>query len=186
MHQPIALQQHRRRPAPGQGRRLPWRGFTLVEMMVVLAVMVVLLAVAAPKLAGFTANNQLNGVKTSFTNAIALARSEAAKRGTSVFLRAKGTPATGNEFALGWEVIADDDGNGSVSASDTVVRRFDALPSAVKLSGNALLSYRATGYLAGTSDQTFTLCRISGSTDGYRVTVSPSGAADVSAISSCS
>ena len=28
MHQPIALQQHRRRPAPGQGRRLPGRGFT--------------------------------------------------------------------------------------------------------------------------------------------------------------
>ena len=186
MRHPIALQHHRRRPGLGQGRRLLGRGFTLVEMMVVLAVMVVLLAVATPKLAGFTANNQLNGVKTSFTNAIALARSEAAKRGTSVFLRAKGTPATGNEFALGWEVIADDDGNGSVSASDTVVRRFDALPTTVKLSGNALLTYRATGYLAGTSDQTFTLCRVSGSTSGYRMTVSPSGAADVSAISSCS
>ncbi len=172
-------------PPLGQGRRWPGRGFTLVEMMVVLAVMEVLLAMAGPKLAGFSANSQLNGVKTAFTNAIALARSEAAKRGTSVFLRAKGTPATGNEFAQGWEVIADDDGSGSVSGGDTLVRGFDALPASLKLSGGALLTYRATGYLAGSADQTFLLCRIAGSTEGYRVTVSPSGSADVSAINTC-
>ena len=162
------------------------RGFTLVEMMAVLTVMVVLSAMAGPSLGNFMANNQLGAVKSNFTNAIALARSEAAKRGSMVFLRARGTPASGNEFALGWEVISDDDGDGSVSASDTVLRRFDALPSTLKLSGSALLSYRATGYLANAADQTYLVCRVSGSSDGYRVTVSPSGAADVVAISSCS
>ena len=161
------------------------RGFTLVELMVVLSVMVVLMSVAGPSLTSFLANNQLSAAKSGFTNAIALARSEAAKRGTSVFLRARGTPVAGNEFAAGWEIISDDDGNGSVSASDTVLRRFDALPIGLKLSGGTGLTYRATGYLSTPSDQVFVVCRASGSTDGFRVTVTPSGVADVSAISTC-
>jgi type IV fimbrial biogenesis protein FimT len=167
-----------------RGRR-PWRGFTLVEMMVVVAVVVVLLAVGGPAMSHFTASNQLAGAKSTFTGALSLARSEAAKRGGAVILHALGTPVAGNEFAAGWEIVSDDNGDGVAGGSDTVLRRFDALPSGVALSGSASLGYRATGYLATAVDQVYTVCRTHDGHDGYQVTVTPSGVADVAAISTC-
>jgi type IV fimbrial biogenesis protein FimT len=160
-------------------------GFTLVEVVVVAAVLVILLAIAGPAMSEFTATNQLAAAKTGFTGALALARSEAARRGGSVILHALGAAAAGDEYAAGWEIVADDNGNGVADATDTVLRHFDALPAAVRLSGNASLVYRATGYLGTTVDQVFTVCRTSGAHDGYQITVTPSGVADVVAISNC-
>ena len=162
------------------------RGFTLVELMVVAAVLVILLATAGPAMSNFTAGNQLAAAKSTFTGALALARSEAAMRGATVIVHARGTQAAGNEFAAGWDIVSDDDGDGVAGANDTVLRSFDALPSAVKLSGSADLVFRATGYLATVADQVYTVCRVSGGSDGYRVTVTPGGVADVAAIASCS
>ena len=89
LHPPIAL------PALPALRR---RGFTLVELMISLAVLVLLLAVAVPSMQEFTANNQLVSAKSNFAAALALARTEAAKRGRVVVLQALGTGPTGNEF----------------------------------------------------------------------------------------
>jgi prepilin-type N-terminal cleavage/methylation domain-containing protein len=166
-------------------RQRPSHGVTLIELMVVLAVLVILLATAGPAMSNFTAGNQLAAAKSTFTGALALARSEAAMRGRTVIVHARGTPAAGNEFAAGWDIVADDNGDGVASVTDTVLRRFDALPSGVKLSGSADLVYRATGYLSTVADQVYTVCRVNGGSDGYRVTVTASGLADVAAITSC-
>ncbi len=173
-----------RRFTPDRGA-MPRHGFTLVELVVVVAVLVILLAVAGPAMSEFTANNRLAAAKTSFSGALALARSEAAKRGGAVILHALGAAAAGNEYAEGWDIVSDDNGNGVADANDTVLRHFDALPPSVKLSGNASLVYRATGYLGTAIDQSFTVCRTNGSHNGYRITVTPSGVADVAAIANC-
>ena len=166
-------------------RRLQ-HGFTLVEMMVVAAVLVILLATAGPAMSSFTATNQLAATKTAFAGALALARSEAAIRGSPVIVHARGTPVAGNEFAAGWDIVSDDNGNGVVDASDTVLRHFEVLPAGVKLSGSADLVYSATGYLATVADRVYVVCRLTGGHDGYQVTVTPSGVADIATISSCS
>jgi len=172
------------RPVPGC--RQPRRGFTLVELMVVVAVVVVLLASAGPAMSSFATANQIAAAKSTFAGALALARSEAAKRGTSVIVQARGSAPSGNEFGAGWDVVVDTNGNGSVDTSDLTVRSFDALPSGVKLSGAATIVYRATGYLATATDKTYTVCRASGSHDGFQVTVTASGVTDILAINSCS
>ena len=153
--------------------------------MVVVAVLVILLATAGPAMSNFTTTNQLAAAKSAFTGALALTRTEAALRGASMILHARGSPVAGNEFAAGWEIVADVNGDGVAGANEPVLRRFDALPSSVKLSGSADLVYRATGYLATTADQVYTVCRLNGGSDGYRVTVTPSGVADVSTIATC-
>jgi type IV fimbrial biogenesis protein FimT len=166
-------------------RSCPRHGLTLVELMVTASVAVILLAVAGPSVGEFTANNQLVSTKSAFSAAVALARTEAAKRGQPVILHAVGGGAAGNEYGGGWELVSDDDGNGAVGNADTVLRRYEALSDKVHLSGGASLTFLATGYLAANNSQTFTICRASGGGAGYGVTVTPSGIADVATISNC-
>jgi type IV fimbrial biogenesis protein FimT len=173
----------RLRAAPAHRQRSG--GFTLVEMMVVVAVLVALLASAGPAMSSFATANQLAASKTGFAGALALARSEAAKRGSTVILAARGTAATGNELGGGWDIVVDSNGNGSADTGDTLVRRFDALPAGVRLSGDYSIVYRATGYLATAAGKTYTVCRASGSHDGYQVSVTASGVTDIAAITSC-
>ena len=161
------------------------RGLTLVELMISLAVLVVVLAVAVPSMQEFTANNQLSATKSSFASALALARTEAAKRGRVVVLQALGSGSTGNEFANGWEIAVDDDGNGAVATNETRVRKNAITLEKVKLGGAPVVSFRATGALVGTTAQVYTLCRASGGTRGFTVTVTPSGATDVVGINTC-
>ncbi len=165
-------------------RPSPRPGFTLVELMVTLAVLTVVLTVAVPSMAEFTANNQLATAKSAFASAVALARTEAAKRGRTVIVQSAAGGAAGNEYAGGWGLYVDDDGDGVVGAGDTRLRLFEAPPAAVRLSGVGAFSFRATGYLNGNGSQGFTICR-AGSGAGYQVTVLPSGVADVAAITTC-
>ena len=161
------------------------RGLTLIELMVTLAVMVVLMAVAVPSMSEFTANNQVVAAKSAFAGAVALARTEAAKRGQVVILQALGAGPVGNEFANGWEIVADDNGDGLAGVNETRLRRAAATYDKTKLGGTASLAFRASGALVGTRAEVYTVCRESGSTAGYSITVTPSGATDVAAITTC-
>lgn len=160
-------------------------GFTLVEFMVTVTVLVVLVAVAGPPMAEFTANNHLVTTKSNLASSMALARTEAARLGQRVMITAVAGGVTGNEFKAGWEITSDSDGDLLVSAGDTLLRRFDAPSDRVKLGGTSPLVFQPTGYLVGAATLNFTICRVSGGTAGYQVSVTPSGIADVSAITSC-
>ena len=162
------------------------RGFTLIELMVTLAVLVVVTSVALPSMVDFLASNQVVASKTAFAGAVALARTEAAKRGKVVILQALGDGPAGNEFINGWEIVSDDDGNGVAGANETRLRRASGTQDKVRLSGNPSLAFRATGALVGTAAIVYTVCRASGGTNGYSITVTPSGATDVASITTCS
>ena len=161
-------------------------GFTLIELMVTLSVLVVVMAVAAPSMADFSANNQVAAAKTGFAGAVALARTEAARLGKTVILQPLGSGPAGNEYLNGWEIVSDDDGDGLAGASEPRLRRSSIAYEKIKLSGARSLAFRASGALAGTSAQVYTVCRLSGSSAGYSITVTPSGVSDVAAITNCS
>jgi Tfp pilus assembly protein FimT len=101
-----------------------------------------------------------------------------------VVLRALGGGSAGNEYANGWEVAVDDNGDGSIGNAELRVRRSAVTLERVTLTGPTEVGFRATGALVGTAAQTFTLCRTGGSR-GYTVTVMPSGVTDVMTIDSC-
>lgn len=171
--------------APALRRRRPARGFTVLEAMVVLAVFGVVLAVAIPSMSEFSANNQVASARSAFTAAVSLARTEAARRGSSVLIQPRSGGPSGNAYANGWEIVVDADGNGTAGSGEERLRRSEALPTGVTMDGGSPLVFRATGWLAGTTDQVFTVCRTVGSPQGYRVTVAPSGVADVATVSPC-
>ena len=76
-------------------------GFTLLELMVVLAVAAVLAAVAAPSFSTFIDNQRLRNASFDIVSDLSLARSEALTRQTAVVI----TPTTVNgDWADGWTV----------------------------------------------------------------------------------
>ena len=60
------------------------RGFTLIEVMTVVAIMVVLLVVAVPSFTGLTAKKRVEGALTNLATDLQYARSEAVQRNTNV------------------------------------------------------------------------------------------------------
>lgn len=86
-------------------RRDPTGGFTLVELMVAVAILGVLAAFAAPSFRDMLVNERVKSASFEVTAALTLARSEAIKQNGSVTL----TPTSGTTaWAGGWAVTAPD------------------------------------------------------------------------------
>jgi len=97
-------------------------GFTLVELMVVLAVVGLLAATAAPSFQGAVTSRRLESGTTQIVNAIRLARAEAIKRAGVVVVR----PLSGTDWGSGLIVHfeADSDPSDTRTDADTEIRRF--------------------------------------------------------------
>lgn len=78
------------------------RGFTLVEMMVTIAVLSILLAIAVPDFRQMLASERVRSANSDMFSALLLARSEAIKRNGNVKL----VPASNTSWAGGWTVQA--------------------------------------------------------------------------------
>lgn len=130
-------------------------GFTLIEMMVTIAIAGVLLSIAVPGFKGIITNNRISAQANDFVSGLALARSEAIKRGRSVLV----TAATTNNFSSGWTIWVDANGNASVDAGEEL-RVHEALKSGFTLVGTTGITneiqYRSNG--VSNANGSFTLC----------------------------
>ncbi|MGJ7508956.1 GspH/FimT family pseudopilin [Variovorax sp. GT1P44] len=120
------------------------RGFTLIELMIVVALVAILGTVAAPGFRDLLVNQRLVASQSEFVAALGLARTEAMKRSQTVSL----TPLN-QDWSNGWQVAATVDGKAEV------VRTFDALRTGVAVdtttgSGfNKVVSFDANGFAKG-------------------------------------
>jgi len=82
------------------------KGFTLIETLTAVAVLAIVLSLAVPSFAEITAVNRTATQTNEFVSMLALARSEAIKRGGQVTV----LPAAAN-WEAGWRVFFDSDEN---------------------------------------------------------------------------
>lgn len=85
------------------------RGFTLIEMIVTLAVLAIAVAIAIPSFTTQIRNNQSRALGEEFGAALSFARSEAVKRGQLVSICASDAAQTNcaNDWTNGWLVFVD-------------------------------------------------------------------------------
>ncbi|WP_006788250.1 GspH/FimT family pseudopilin [Thiorhodospira sibirica] len=134
-------------------------GFTLVELMVTVAVAAILLTVAIP---GFDALMQEQRAATQSNHlltALNLARSEAVKRGARVSAcpSSNGTACSGSDWTVGWMVYTDTATTDTTSTVGEVLRVWSAPRGIETLSGASHVRYRGSGELLNADPVNLTL-----------------------------
>lgn len=98
-------------------------GFTLIELMVAVAIVAILAVVAAPNMFDMLAANRVQAEQREFAGALSTARSEAAARGrTATLCRSADNTSCGGTWNDGWIVFQDDNANGSRENDETLIR----------------------------------------------------------------
>jgi type IV fimbrial biogenesis protein FimT len=100
-------------------------GFSLIELLAVLAIASILLAAGAPGLRQLIQAQQLKAASGDLFAAIGLARAQALARGEIVTVLPKG--AGGADWGRGWTVFLDRDGDRQPSPGDTVLAEHGPL-----------------------------------------------------------
>jgi type IV fimbrial biogenesis protein FimT len=144
-------------------------GFTLVEMMVVVAILVILASIALPSFRPMIANNRIVATTNDLVGDLALARSEAAKRGgttvVTVCASSNGSSCSGaTDWSGGRLVFVDGGTQGTVDGTDStkVLRNSRAVTSLVITSSGfstvGFVSYSADGSISSNLPGTITVC----------------------------
>lgn len=131
----------RRRQGRGMYAVTGGAGFTLVELLVVVAVALILFAIAIPSLRNLIDGRRVRLAADELVASMQLARSEAIHRGERVDL-----VAVNNDWRSGWTVFVDRNGNGLPDEAETVVMQHPGLPASMHVESQ--LSDGSRNYLA--------------------------------------
>jgi type IV fimbrial biogenesis protein FimT len=162
-------------------------GFTLVELMVILAVLAVMLTVGAPSLGNLIRDNRLVSALYDLRGALSTARSEAlAQRVFVTVCPSNNGTGCGGTWEDGYIAFTDFDGDGSIDTGGTgpddqvflaQVDDSDSITVALTAANGAgTLRFNQTGTALG-NNGTFTLCDDRGATSARALFIGPSGQA---------
>ena len=158
-------------------------GFTLVELMIALALAAVLLGIGVPAFTNFILNNRMIAVSNDLVTALQFARSEAVKRNNNVTIciSSDGVDCTGGaNWEGGWIVFEDDlvpdaavdnsqilRARGEVGGGNTIRSTAGNLGNHIVFTGNGFPRNTGGQILTGT----FSICDSRGAVDGVARTV---------------
>ncbi len=136
-------------------KKLHQAGFSLIELLVTMSILLLLVFVAVPGFSNFSSNSRVDSVQSKFKSALLLARSEAIKQNKVVKLCAKQANAdqceipAATSWANGWLVFIDgsDDNDRLLSATAELLVVSEAISSSVSFERPTAAGVPARGTL---------------------------------------
>lgn len=153
-------------------------GFTLVELMVTVAVLAILITLAVPSFRDLLSNSRSATLTNELVFSLKLARSEAIKRGvfTEVCPRANAEAATcsasADDWSNGWVVRITE---GCIDDCEVLYDSRQGVPSHEVRYSQTRVPFDRSGRLLGSIGGTFTICDPAVKTSARRVVLSGSG-----------
>lgn len=174
-----------------QTSRTAAAGFTLLELMITLAVAALIASIAIPNFRSFVLNNRLTSASNDLLHSLQTARSEATKRQRRVVICASSDPtvaaaACATSNVSGWIVFQDDNNNGARESTEELIETHTFHSTNALLGDESMfVSFAATGFAtdvgAQKSSSAFVLCdsrgnELVGNQSAARgISVSPTG-----------
>lgn len=161
------------------------QGFTLLEALVVLALLGILVSMAVPAVSDWRARHQVQAYAHGFLNSLVLARSEALRRQQRVTLCARASDGSCDlqiRWQQGWLVFADNNHNALRETHEALIEMHEGAPAGVLQATNstvkAYFSYDAQGRSISTTGAfmagTWRFCK-AGSDVGWQVVANALG-----------
>ena len=133
-------------------------GFTLVELMITIAIVAILAALALPSFQQSMRSNRAATATNEMIGALSLARSEAIRNsgGGAVRSSADGT-SCGGGWSDGWLVWADTNGNGTLDTGETVLRYGQGHPRLTVSNAGGTVAFDGRGRRTAATGQSVTI-----------------------------
>jgi type IV fimbrial biogenesis protein FimT len=170
------------------------KGFTLVEILMVIALLGVMLVAGMPGFQAFITKTRVSGASNEFLGDISYARSEAATRQVEVAIcpsTNQTSCASGGNWANGRIIFVDTNADGAVSTGEPVLRVSQAMTGTTVtptgFGATDIVRFRPFGGLKPPTSGSFTLCppAPAANGEGRRLAVATTGRPLISKITTC-
>ncbi len=145
------------------------RGFTIIELLITIAVVAVAAAVALPSFREFNIRMAVTSTTNDLVHAISVARAEAAKRGSNVTVTAAGS------WTNGWSVLA---GAETILQHDALAPTYTIQSKSTGGGSDTVITFLPTGNLLAATSFDLNVCRPTADANAAqsrRVTIRGSG-----------
>lgn len=163
-------------------------GFTLIELVITVAIVGILAGVVAPSFSSFVQEKRLNAQMNNLIASVHMARAEASTRRTIVTMCASTNGATCNSTAWenGWIIFTDENnsGNAVMDGTDELIRFQEALEGNTTIRelgfsfpSNGQIIFKNNGFMLSNAPDsgTLTLCDDRGVDDARAIIINISG-----------
>lgn len=143
-------------------------GFTLIELMIVLALVAIVASFAVPSFSTMIANGRIASYSNDVVGVLAYARAEAVKRGRIIRV----APVSGADWASGAVAWTDENGDGARQAGE-ILRQTAAVSGTVALTATDTVAFTGGGFSLTTP--TLTICDDRSGERGREISITAGG-----------
>lgn len=169
------------------------KGFTLIELMITLVMLVIVVSIAVPNYLDWIKNNRMDTSTRSIASVLQLARSEAVTR-QSIISVGDGT-TTDAGWTNGVHIYTDTGAGGSdySNVNDTLIKDVGLNLNGINVTtndNNNSISFSSTGLLneptaTVLNPRTITICHADGTTQGNQIIINTVGRASITTTNGC-